>query len=434
MNKAKAIKQIDLAKQRVDEGIKSLRQHINRNVLPEVEESVVVTGLIKRAKRLLVLANREVNAKLEEAKARVINPIVKHKLDPKKVYKPGKKLLSPCLIPTFGFNKRITEENAEAFADRFAEEGWGNHMRIFVAGSWEPFWQGDDRIYLPYMKSSGKFNLKAINGKHIDCLFRRVDYFAERDIKPMFSLLDNCSTHTGRPGFWSTYWMNGDNNINGTCDEKYSITHWYEYNGLPPYSDPSKERPGMRETGKYLMDWYEFILRKAKERYGKDFLIEIGNEIDARNYYHLMLRKFIDTTLNQGNLNGRVFTSMYHDRFYQMSEGSSVWKSCIPILHGIGSYDGAGLSYQTKKHLIEGYRHGLSQDGCHPMKTVAETRSNVLQILKTDSVLYEGNLRPIFEWKDNDWKNVCGHEDWTLKSLRYELFKAYGDAFSEYLG
>lgn len=370
-------------------------------------------------------------------------PPTKPKLDPKKVYKAdGKhKLVCPFLIPSFGINRRIKEEDAMWLVDKFAQRGWGNFMRLFVAGNWEPYWQQENRIWFPYLKEKGKFNLNKKNPKHFECLFRRAGYLAERDIMPMFTLLDNCSTHIGRPGFWNTNWMNGNRNINGTHNEAYSLTHWYEYNGLPPHSNPDKKREGMRETGEILMDLYGYVLDEAKKRCGDFFLIEIGNEIPARINYHYMLRKLIDERLG-GNNNFRVFTSMYHDKFYQVSVGDH----CIPILHGIATIkdferrrqyvelkevkDKDGNITYVKRDMV----YGLSNDGENPL-TSNPTKEVVKYILiKTKSILFEGQVRPILEWEDNKWVNVCGKEDWTFRSLRFGLCKAFGEAFEEHLG
>jgi len=354
----------------------------------------------------------------------------KHKLDPKKVYKAdGKhKLVCPVLIPTYGINRRIFDKDAEWFADKFAQQGWGNFMRLFVAGNWEPFWQQENRLWFPYLKTvqSKYFDLNKKNLKHFECLFRRADYLAERDIMPMFTLLDNCSTHIGRPGFWSTHWMNGDRNINNTHNEAYSLVHWYEYNGLPPYSNPSKEREGMRETGKILMDLYGYVLDEAKKRYGDFFLVEIGNEIPARIDYHYMMKKFIDKTLGGDNY-WRTFTSMFHDHFY----ASSVHESCIPVVHGVQTMAG----FDKRKQLVPANsNYMVSMDGEMPLKTIAKTKKVISYILNSGSIGYEGNIRPIFEWKDNKWVNVCGHEDFTFRTLRLGLCRAFGEAFEEYLG
>lgn len=382
-----------------------------------------------RIKKVQDIMNRDINKIIYEAvepEPPPPPPPIKHKLDPKKVYKPdGKhKLVCPFLIPTFGINRRVKEEDAEWLIDKFAEQGWGNFMRLFVAGNWEPFWQQENRIWFPYLKKQGKFNLNKKNPKHFECLFRRADYLVERDIMPMFTLLDNCSTHRRRAGFWSTHWMNGDRNINDTHNESYSQTHWYEYNGLPPHSDLDKEREGMQETGIVLMDLYGYILNQAKKRYGTFFLIEIGNEIDARIKYHRMLRSFVDETLGGSNY-WRTFTSMQHDHFYE----SSVHESCIPVVHSVQTIDG----FKTRKKLADHGHYMVSCDGETPL-TSTTTKEVVKYILDSDSMGYEGNVRPIFEWKDNKWVNVCGKEDWTLRSLRFGLCRAFASAFEEYLG
>jgi len=348
----------------------------------------------------------------------------KHKLAKAKRYAPGKKALSPCLIPQFGFAKVIKDKDAEDFADRFAFEGWGNFMRLFVAGNWEPEWQDKDMMHMPYMKLSGKFALTRKNPAHFDCLWRRGDYLVDRYIMPMLTLLDNCSLKTRKPGHWRTHWMNGDNNVNGTSNEAYSQTHWYEYDGTHPKHE---ERPGMKKTGEFLVDLYGYVLEEAKKRWGHFFLVEIGNEIDAKNEYHTIMREFIDYVLKQGDLDGRVFTSMEHDSETDPEENfyssRTVNKMCIPIIHKIGNFQ----DYQRRKALVKGMRHGASQDGQPPIKTAKETKENVLAILKSDSVLFEGNLRPI------EWPKICGGETWSLKDLKWELFWAYSEAFDEYL-
>ena len=75
----------------------------------------------------------------------------------------------------------------------------------------------------------------------------------------------------------------------------------------------------------------------------------------------------------------------------------------------------------------------VSCDGKTPLVSKT-TKEVVSHILNSDSIGYEGNVRPIFEWKDNKWVNVCGKEDFTFRTLRFGLAKAFGDAFEEYLG
>lgn len=367
-------------------------------------------------------------------------PPKKHKLIKEKRYEPGKgKLVCPVLIPEYGFNLKTTDKDAEDFADRFAAEGWGNFMRLFVAGNWEPFYQQEVIISMPYdYRMSGSnpekiFYLQYRKQPHFDSLWRRAGYLAERYIMPMFTLLDNCSIHFGpgkKSGWWDTHWMNGDNNVNGTCNESYSQTHWYEYNGLPPHSNPKKEREGMRETGEYLMDLYAFVLDEAKKRFGKFFLIEIGNEIDAANIYHMRLRQFINERLVQGNMDGRVFTSLRGAHYAK----KGVYRHCIPVLHGIQTYK----NYLEQKSKAKG-KHGASQDGCPHLTTPKEVKANVLDILRTESVMYEGNIRPLFVIEGGKVVNLIRagrHKeiDHSLRTLPFNLMRAFGAAFSEYLG
>ena len=78
--------------------------------------------------------------------------------------------------------------------------------------------------------------------------------------------------------------------------------------------------------------------------------------------------------------------------------------------------------------------HLASQDGRKPFNTVKETKENILKFLKEPENLgYEGNLRPLREWNGKEWTNVGDKQDWSLKTMRFEILKAFGDAFSEYL-
>jgi hypothetical protein len=84
--------------------------------------------------------------------------------------------------------------------------------------------------------------------------------------------------------------------------------------------------------------------------------------------------------------------------------------------------------------LKSGSSHIASQDGRKPFNTEAETKENVFKFLREPENLgFEGNLRPLFEWNGKEWINVGDKQDWSLKTMRFEILKAFGDAFSEYL-
>jgi len=53
--------------------------------------------------------------------------------------------------------------------------------------------------------------------------------------------------------------------------------------------------------------------------------------------------------------------------------------------------------------------------------------------------MYEGNLRPLFVKEGGEWVNLIRQNrhqeiDWSLKSLPFDHIRAFGTAFSEYLG
>ena len=348
-----------------------------------------------------------------------------HKLDPAKIYnteidEPETKALSPCLIPSLGFQKPVEDEDVEWFANRWAKHGYGNFIRLFISGNWEP----KLKLYKPYKRHNRKYHLTEKNPKHFDTLWRRMGYFVERYIKPMITLLDQQLQNYWRPGFWKSHWMNGLKNVNGTHISCHSLTHWEDAH--------NRGKPGFAETEERLLDLYDYVLREAKRHFGRDFLIEIGNEIDARTNYHRLLRKMCNKTLKHGNLDRRVFTSMLRENeFFYARPNSNVQQYCIRVLHNVRDYN----SYTLRKHIFGDPPgvHMVSQDGQLPFKTKGETKREVLKILKSDSVGYEGNLRPILELQDGEWVNVGYDADWTLRSLPYNLFKGYALAFEAYL-
>ena len=74
MNKEKAIEQINLTKQRVNEGSRAFREQIDNNVLPVVKDDAVVTSLVKQARETWTAADRVTKNYLEQANERVLRP------------------------------------------------------------------------------------------------------------------------------------------------------------------------------------------------------------------------------------------------------------------------------------------------------------------------------------------------------------------------
>lgn len=346
---------------------------------------------------------------------------MKHKLEQCKRYeirnnKPEVKLFTPCLIPSIGFQKSATNKDVEWFANKMAQHGYGNHMRFFVAGNWEP----KLRLSKPYERRFKKYRLTKINQRHFDRLWKRIGYFVERGIYPMITLTDGCSLHEGRPGFWNTHWMNGKRNVNNTHDRWFSITHCEEH----------LEDPRHRASYDIQNEMHEYVLSEAKRHFGTHFLIEIGNELDARTNYHRRLRILCEDILGHG-LKRRIFTSMLRENtFFYARPNSNVQEYCIRILHNVRDYQ----DYLERKYIFGGSgTHMVSQDGQMPMTTKQQTKNNVLQILRSESKGYEGNLRPLLELKEGYWENVGYNADWTFRSMEFELMKAYGKAFESYV-
>jgi len=74
MDKEKAIEQINLTKQRVNEGSRAFREQIDNNVLPVVKDDAVVTSLVKQARETWTAADRVTKNYLEQANERVLEP------------------------------------------------------------------------------------------------------------------------------------------------------------------------------------------------------------------------------------------------------------------------------------------------------------------------------------------------------------------------
>ena len=310
MNKKEAIKQIDLTIQLVTESIKLPRQHINLNVLPEVEESVVVTELIKRARRLLVLANREVNAKLEEAKARISKPTVKPRLDPDLDYRKTGIIYSSWFFmggltlrtdyPNHPILGNYLDEYFEPVIDYIAEHDISNVVRVEGVASFgsPPRYPDPYRYHLvPHpMKSNGLFDLHEINKEWKDQQIRRLEYIAERGITTRY--IFNCQSSING---WFIHWLNGNLNDgwNGakTYEDRYGWCHCWHYAGKDPTAIKEYNEGRMSEeraweliheyeaTKDYLIMLREYVANEILKPF-KSHIMEDNNEIEAGSNWH----------------------------------------------------------------------------------------------------------------------------------------------------
>jgi len=122
--------------------VNDVEKHIKEQIIPNMYSSFLI-DLAGMTLKEYHPAGMKVKENADYAIRILSGSGTVHKLDPAKKYqvdlgKPLVKLLSPCLMPSVGFREDLTDQDFDQFADRWAVEGWGNFMRLFVAGSWEP--------------------------------------------------------------------------------------------------------------------------------------------------------------------------------------------------------------------------------------------------------------------------------------------------------
>jgi len=335
-------------------------------------------------------------------------------------YQRSKKIIAPFLIPTLCINKRIKDEDYKRFLDRVVHNEWGNSLRVFSAGMWEPFWKG--RLYFPYKKTLiGRFNLAELNYKWRDTLLRRLGMMVERGIFPIVALLDNCSLKDRRRGgFWNDHWMNGDNNLNGTSTWMPSVYHYYE--------DEHKDKPGMRETKYFIEDYYRYLVHLLEKEFGPSIGYEAANEAMAGNGWHEIMRNILSRA---GVPKARRFASISPDpRFDHFYNKPVIRKSFISSVHSIGNV----IDYMNRRQVVRDERPFIaSADGCVPPKTPGVWKDLVYRVLRDGNTGFESNLRPIFELQGKKWVNVCGKEDWTLTSMKWGWANAIREGWHKWL-
>jgi len=189
--------------------------------------------------------------------------------------------IMPVFLPALGISKKMLDYKVEKLAERMSKRKFGNAIRFFSAGVWEP--HTIPNLQFPFLKNwDGEFDLEQPNPAHMETLKRRVQYFTDRQITVILTLIDNCSTHVSRPGFWNAHWWNGKNNCNDTRAEKQSLYHWYEH----------LDRPEAVSTGKYLEQYIRRIVGELD--YNSPYIhYEICNEGQAGFKWHRIYGKLL---------------------------------------------------------------------------------------------------------------------------------------------
>jgi len=312
-----------------------------------------------------------------------------------------------------------------------AERALINSCRPFSFGGWEP--ETLKRILYPFAKTAaGKFTLGKKDGEWLDQVRTRIKDNADRRIFTRIALTDNCSTHTGRPGFWNAHPWNGENNTNRTSSWKGSIYHFYE----PEY----QHTPGIPESAKWIEDFIRWIVGKLDKEFRPFIGWEINNEGQAGGDYHTLERKWITES---GADAWRVFTSIEYVEFYK----KAIWADAHYSIHGIQTAE----EYQAKRDtLIPTYSAGTdlfnlarakypnhvkdgkiripfipSEDGLVPIAP-AKYRALVRNVLEDGALGFESNSRPYFYGRSL--------EKWLADPDTMKRLKAIGAGFHDFTG
>jgi len=316
-------------------------------------------------------------------------------------------MIAPIMVPSDGIEINVDEDHYIARGlNRIVKKTCGNAERFFGFGGWElPTLK---RVNRPYLKNAGKFKLDEFNPDWIDTLDRRIGQRAERQLTSIITLIDNCSTHTGRPGFWNAHPWNGNNNINGTSTWKPSIYHFYEAQ--------HQDVPGIKETAKYIEAYVRFLVRRLDKKYWPFIHWEITNEGQAGHDYNKLIRGWLR---EEGvKENWRVQTSL--DVHFKDSYKKQMSTFLNYSIHGINTWE----KYKEAKKLVQsGVRFLPSEDGEKPRTPVdPHYKDLVYKTLKDGALGYEGNERPW--WHENVFNPDL---------FNWHFIKMVGDGFKQWL-
>jgi hypothetical protein len=353
-----------------------------------------------------------------------------NKIEEALTYHELRRIISAFFIPSLGINKLISDEDLKRFLNRIVNRKWGNALRFFATANWEPLWR--NRLYFPFKITNKKFDLDQPHQKWLDVLCQRIGWIFERNIFPIVTILDNCSLHDRAKGFWSTNWLNGDANMNGTSSWVPSPYHYYEDEwhdpahikqlaskiglGNNPSAAEIKAWIGrIDETGKRIENFNRMLVEKLHSEFRHQIGYEVVNEGMAGDKWHRIQANLLEEFENPTIAKFRRFTSIYPDkRFDEFYQKGTIKEAFIPSVHSIGTLE----DYEKRKAICP-VPFIASADGCRPVIPKRELKDLVYRILSDGNLGFESNLRPIFELKNGEWVTVCGKEDWSLNSMKW---------------
>jgi hypothetical protein len=371
------------------------------------------------------------------------------KLSESLTYLKSGKVVAPFLIPTLGINRLIQTNDYRNFLNRIVNNQWGNTLRIFAAGMWEPHWK--DKLNFPYAKTpEGLFNPGKVSREWIDLLVGRVGEMVERSLFAIVAILDNCSLKDKkRTGFWNDHWLNGKNNTGKMSVWMPSVYHYYESEWHDPAyiraqrkkraiagldKDPTDAQirawiEKLDATGRQIQEDNYYLVEVLDREFGDRIGYEAVNEGMAGNGWHnIQLDLFNQFSIPKH----RRFTSMaIDDRFNDFYNKPTIKSRFALSLHSIGNV----VDYQNRKHIIpDGIPFIASSDGCVPPEHPEAWKELARRVLSDGNIGFESNLRPIFRLVDGKWKNVCGNEDWSLDHMEWAWVNAVREGWFQFLG
>lgn len=400
------IEQLNLIKQRINEGSAMVRNQIDNGALPILNEQTdsEIIKIIKDTKQFYNEGCRDTKLMVDDAIQMLTpNPIFKLPLD--LTYHKTFKQVTGCLLPEALFIHTNSDQDWMDFLNWIAKNQHFNAIRCFSWGGWEPVsWP---RILKPFKQlDNGKYDHTILNPEFFDMMDRRIEAAAERRITIILTMVDNCSLHINT-GAWARSYFNGENNINGTSDWNNMLYHYYE----PDHAS----KPGARETRWAIERYVRLMLQNYVVKYFPYVIAEQGNEIAAAQKYHKM---YADIFNESPPANYQNFPL----KFKQSSVNNQDWykdknleQYYMMSIHGIGTVE----DYREAVcHIAKpGKNYIFSQDGCPPTETPKETEDLTFEVLRDDQYGIEFNLRPLWEKKPSGWVKNLNNPDWSYKTL-----------------
>lgn len=285
--------------------------------------------------------------------------------------------------------------------DIIVKNNYGNTLRVFSSGIWEPKTKGQVRF--PFKKVKGKFDLEQINKKWLNETLRRIKYFVDRDGTVIYALIDGCSLNyfprAYPKAFWGGHWWNGGNNVNGTSGDPRSIRYMF-----------LKNSPEHEATRYYVLKFLDEMIGILESHFPKCIIYDF-NELDCDAQWYSLINRLV---FQKHKIPKRR-------KMFSFSGSHSLDE--IPIIAQKHTWQVHGIDSLEKYRAIN--RLGLqsvhiSCDGQEPTDK-AMTKRLVYNILKSRDLGYENNRNWSPEagfWEQIDFAFNQGMKQGLLKWLR----------------